>query len=407
MKNLYRPEAFESRIKGFSNPVSIKGSLAVHVMLAGIALVAAGLIAYGALTDFTRRAEVGGFLRPGVGSVGVTATRAGRLLLEVRNGQKVKEGQRLARIQGDDLDATGQSLLELQITGLKDAQRLVVRRLDLARFRARPLKEQSDLALAQHQRDIELTEKRVASLREQLEIVRAEVQRNDVLAEKGLVPQSIIQEIRGRLIDARQAMSEAESKLNTLHTQTEQLNIDWKVRQIDLEESINTLEQEERNLEAQIIQARARRETGLFAPIGGTITFSLARAGETVATGTSLFQITPEDAALQAVLLAPSSAVGFVKPGDTVQIRYDAFPYLEHGVFQGVIREIDETAQFPAALGAPITVSGPTYRIVAEIPQEPQSKTGQLIRLAPGMTLQASIVIDRKPLLLWLLTPVL
>ena len=64
---MYRREAFESRIKGFSNPVSIRGSLAVHALLAGIFTVAAGLIAFGLFTDYAHRAVAPGYLQPAGG----------------------------------------------------------------------------------------------------------------------------------------------------------------------------------------------------------------------------------------------------------------------------------------------------------------------------------------------------
>ncbi len=94
---MYRREALESRIKGFSNPVSIRGSLAVHALLAGIFAVAAGLIAFGLLADYTRRAVVPGYLQPVGGSVTLSALRPGRLSVDVSNGTQIEKGRRIAR----------------------------------------------------------------------------------------------------------------------------------------------------------------------------------------------------------------------------------------------------------------------------------------------------------------------
>ena len=58
---MHRKEALENLIKGFSNPVTIVGSLTVHLMILGIFLLSAGLISFGLLTDYTRRATVSGF----------------------------------------------------------------------------------------------------------------------------------------------------------------------------------------------------------------------------------------------------------------------------------------------------------------------------------------------------------
>ena len=404
---MYRQEALESRVKGFSNPVTITGSLAVHLMLAGIFLVAAGLIAFGLLTDYTRRAAVAGYLSPESGSISVTATRAGQLFVEIPSGASVAAGDKLARIVGYDVDATGRSLLELEIQGLQEAKALVGERLDLARSRLDPLRDQEALALAQHQRDIASAKTLVSSRQAQLDIAAEDMARNQTLSERGLVASAALQEVQQRLIVAEQALGEAEAHLASLEAQTEQLQIDWRMRGVELRQAINTLERDQRTLDGQIIQAQARRESGLFAPVGGTVTYSSAQDGEAVNVGAQLFQITPKDSELRATLLAPSSAVGFVEVGDVVQIRYSAFPYREHGVFSGTVRKIDDAAQLPNAIRAPISVSEPVYRISVQVEQAPESKSGNQLRLASGMTLEASIIIDQKPLLLWLLDPLL
>ncbi len=405
--SIYRREAFESRIKGFSNPVSIRGSLAVHALLAGIFAVAAGLIAFGLLADYTRRAVVPGYLQPVGGSVTLSALRPGRLSVDVSNGTQIEKGRRIARILAEDADAEGQSLAALQIDGLQQAKKLAEERLALARKRIEPLETQADMALAQHARDIEQAQRAVDGLREQLAIVQSANDRDRALAEKGLVAQARLQDGQRQLISAQQELAAAESRLAMLKASTGQVEIDWQMKQVELKQTINRLEQELRDIEAQIIQVRSQRETGLFAPIAGIVTYASAQDGESVTAGTPLFRITPQSAELQALLLAPSSAVGFVRPDDTVQIRYAAFPFREHGVFEGKVISVDETAQLPGAIRAPIGVSEPVYRIAVAIDQAPVSKTDAPLRLAPGMTLEASIIIDQKPLLLWLLSPIL
>ncbi len=403
----YRKEAFESRIKGFSNPVSIRGSLAVHALLVGIFIVATGLVAFGLFTDYTRRAVVLGYLQPASGSVVISALRPGRLSVDVPSGANVSKGQRIARILSDDSDAHGQSLSTLEISGLEQAQTLAEERLALARQRADPLKAQADLALAQHQRDIEQARLAVEGAQQQLEIVRDTVERDQALAEKGLMVQSRMQEGQSQLISARQNLASAESKLAMLEAKTGQLEIDWQMQEIELEQTVNQLEQEKRNIEAQILQTRSKQEIGLFASISGIVTYISAQDEESVTAGLPLFRITSQSSELQSILLAPSSAIGFVKRGDVVQIRYAAFPFREHGVFRGTVVAIDDTAQLPSAIGAPIGVSEPVYRVTVEIDQSPTSKSGETLHLSSGMTLEASIIIDRKPLLLWLLSPIL
>ncbi|MDQ7012157.1 MAG: HlyD family efflux transporter periplasmic adaptor subunit, partial [Mariprofundaceae bacterium] len=337
----------------------------------------------------------------------LSALRPGRLRVDISKGAVVEQGQRIARILAEDADAEGQSLAALQIDGLQQAKKLAEERLALARKRIEPLETQADMALAQHERDIEQAQRAVDGLREQLAIVQSANDRDRALAEKGLVAQARLQDGQRQLIAAQQELAAAESRLAMLKASTGQVEIDWQMKQVELKQTINRLEQELRDIEAQIIQVRSQRETGLFAPVSGIVTYASAQDGESVTAGTPLFRITPQSAELQALLLAPSSAVGFVRRDDTVQIRYAAFPFREHGVFEGKVISVDETAQLPSAIRAPIGVPEPVYRIAVAIDQAPVSKTGAPLRLAPGMTLEASIIIDQKPLLLWLLSPIL
>ncbi len=73
MTSPFREAAFESRIKGFSNPISIQGSLSVSVMLAGILVAVLALCAYGYFTDYTRKANVVGYLNPQSGGISITS----------------------------------------------------------------------------------------------------------------------------------------------------------------------------------------------------------------------------------------------------------------------------------------------------------------------------------------------
>ena len=90
-----------------------------------------------------------------------------------------------------------------------------------------------------------------------------------------------------------------------------------------------------------------------------------------------------------------------------MSIRYEAYPYRENGIFSGRVTAIDNTAQFPTAFSAPIGGDQPVYRIYAEVDQSPASKRGEELQLFSGMVLEASITADEKPVLLWLLDPVL
>src|SRR5207248_4068708 len=52
-----------------------------------------------------------------------------------------------------------------------------------------------------------------------------------------------------------------------------------------------------------------------------------------------LFTLVPLDAPVEADVHVSASDIGFVKIGDPVEIKLDAYRYTQHGTAQGVIRD--------------------------------------------------------------------
>ncbi|WP_350340549.1 hypothetical protein [Agrobacterium leguminum] len=49
-------------------------------------------------------------------------------------------------------------------------------------------------------------------------------------------------------------------------------------------------------------------------------------------------------------VFVPSSAIGFLKTGDEIKIRYSAFSYREHGAFYRAVTSVDRIAQNPGSI---------------------------------------------------------
>ena len=75
----------------------------------------------------------------------------------------------------------------------------------------------------------------------------------------------------------------------------------------------------------------------------------------------ALASLMPADARLQAQLFAPSSAIGFVRPDQTVLLRYQAFPYQKFGHQSGQVVQVSRTPLQPSEL-AGLPLAGATAR---------------------------------------------
>jgi Cation efflux system protein CusB domain 1 len=76
---------------------------------------------------------------------------------------------------------------------------------------------------------------------------------------------------------------------------------------------------------------------------------------------------------MQAELLAPSTSIGFLRPGQRVLLRYSAFPYQKFGEYWGTVTEISRAALQTEELKA----------LVPSMPAAEQAKTFYRVTVAP------------------------
>jgi membrane fusion protein len=85
----------------------------------------------------------------------------------------------------------------------------------------------------------------------------------------------------------------------------------------------------------------------LVAPESGTISAIRPVEGSRVEPSTPILSIIPPDSPLEIELLLPTRAAGFIKIGDEVKVRFDAFPYQKFGVVKGKVRSFDRSVILP------------------------------------------------------------
>jgi len=160
-------------------------------------------------------------------------------------------------------------------------------------------------------------------------------------------------------------------------------------------------------IEQQLTEMDSRREVAITAPADGNVTTILAEAGQAAVPGTPLLSILPAGAELEAYLLVPTRAAGFIRPAQTVALRYQAFPYQRFGHSLGEVREVGRTIIQPNETNSPVQVQEPVYRVTVHVPSQHVAAYGQSLALRSGMLLDADVWIDRRPLIQWIFDPLL
>src|SRR5438105_60671 len=120
--------------------------------------------------------------------------------------------------------------------------------------------------------------------------------------------------------------------------------------------------------------------------------------GQTVQPQRLQLEIVPDGSPLQAELLIPTRAAGFVRIGEEVRFLYDAFPYQNFGAYTGRITELSHTVLTKSDTTGPITPEEPVYKAVAMLDRPDVDANGKAVPLQAGMLLKAQIILDRRTL---------
>jgi len=366
------------------------------------------LIAFG---SYARRVDMEGTVLPSAGLITISAPTSGWIeALAVREGEVVKKGAVLYTL---DLDTAtkGGSTQQMIINVLTDERAMLAKEID----RKTRMSEETEKEL---QQKIENLQAQIDQLGEQAATQQGFFKTiNDEYALfQGLLErrQASLNEVSSR----RQIWMQSQSKLqeltsSRLRLQGELNEARYQLATIEITTSsdIDTLNAKALEIDEKLANSEARRAIQIRAPGAGVVTAIAGYPGQTVGTGAPMLKIVPKDTRMQAELLAPSSAIGFIHQGERVLLRYSAFPYQKFGEYRGTVVSISHAALGPEevqniTVGAPpVKQTGPFYRVVVEPDDQLVNIHGEKRALPASMQVQAYALLDRRPLYQWIVQP--
>jgi membrane fusion protein len=403
---LFRIEAIDHHRSSVCGEMTLPVAFPVTVTTAFLAASLALFLGFLGTGSFTRKQHVSGFLVPRLGVVRILPPRAGTITgVRVQEGQKVQPGTPLLALSTDQSDAQGQAV---------DAEMLRDLHRQADQIRAQLLIEQQRVtaARASAEESARTLEQQLATLRSDmaLQTQRTAIALRDVKAAAGLLAREEMSPLEGRRRqDAYLAQRQAEGALSRaiLDKQAEFL----RARR-DIEDSgpasaqrMAVLQGSAADLESRIAGLEGQRATLLTAPVGGHVSALQAWVGRSVDPSMPLLSIVPDGDALQAQLLVPARAIGFVRPGQPVRLSYDAFPYQRYGFADGTVEALSRTLLKPGELAGPISTEVAAFRVTVTLARQSIRVAGAELPLQTDTPLQADILLDRRSLLAWIADP--
>jgi membrane fusion protein len=366
--------------------------------------------------SYTQRSTLSGRLMPSTGLVRVHVPQSGVVVrLMVEEGQTVKQGQPLFEVSSDrQTDArTGSDGTQATVSA-RVRQRSDSIQAQINQTRALQAEERSALAtrLALLKSQLGTLDAQIASQKQRTAIASEAEARTASLVAQGFYSKEQAQLKQAEVLDQR-------VKLQDLVRQREQIEQEIQTRADEQrsmplrhQSQMAELDRSRLGVEQELVESESRRQLVIVAPQAGVVTSIVAEAGQTVDPSRAVLSIVPAGAQLQAHLYAPSSAIGFIRDGDEVRLRYAAFPYQKFGQAKGVVSAISKTA-IPAselmALGlipeAPTATAEPLYRVTVALQSQTIKALGKTWPLQVSMAAEADVMRENRRLYEWVLEP--
>jgi membrane fusion protein len=426
---LFRPEVTASLSQQWMGAIRLAQPISSWLIAAVAALIACAFIAYIVLGSVTKKARVTGITIPIAGSLSIAATSAGILNRTfVKEGDHVKAGQTLFEISTERHNQQG------EISHLV-AQQMAARQSSLeAELRSRQQfaqEEQQELLHKKQNLDAESMqlEHELKLLQRRQQLAQDTLGKYQTLQGNGFLSQAQVQQKQEELLDIGSRLGGLQRA--QVQIQARQLALDAEQHHIEnnLDSAKLQLQRGLASVKQELAENDQRKVQLVQAKQDGIITTVTSHEGQMLAAGQTLATLIPQalkdsklSNELEAHLYAPSRTAGFVAKGQTVLIRYSAFPYQKFGLQKGTVIDVSATPfssnELPPNMASTIlsyaqqNVQGfnsneALYRIKVKLEKQAISTYGQEQALKSGMTLDADIVQDQRKIWEWFTEPLL
>jgi membrane fusion protein len=407
--SLFRQEAikFQQHHRQWGE-VALLQPLSTKIMTWFITMVVGVVLAFLSLGYYARKETVAGYLTPVAGTSKVFVPQQGTIKeIYVKEGQQIDKGEPLLAIETSQISADGQDVNTTMLDTLTPQRNRLTNQIAAEQERAKSEQERLTALIAGLGTEI-------SQLQAQIEIQKERIRVSDLLVASvtGLRERGNISELDFRQREL--AALEQKQRLNSLNQQlaardNQLIETRYSLEQLPIvmAQKIQILRSELSTTEQRIAEINGRRAYIIRAGAVGRVSTLQATVGQFVDPRRLQLEIVPSDSVLQAELFVPTRAIGFVRPGQEVRIKYEAFPYQKFGTYTGQIIKVSHTIVTSADASGPIALREPVYRVTASLERTDIDAYGEKIPLQADMLLSADIILEHRSLVGWLLDPLL
>jgi hemolysin D len=277
---------------------------------------------------------------------------------------------------------------------------LVAARIAEHRTAVDALKEEG----TQRQSDLAMVAAEVDKIEQQLPLAEEQLASLEKLDKDGLVPRMRVAEVKERVVGLRQdlvirreELTKNRAALAGVRSQIAKLQSEFRATALD---ALSEAEANYRLRAEEVKKAEDRMSlTVLTSPIDGTVVqLSIHTLGAVVRPADVLLAVVPKGEELIVEAMILNKDIGFVREGQSAEIKLEAFPFTRYGVIKGTIESISTDSVENKDLGLVFPCQVTLDRATIDVDMK-------RIALAPGFAATAEIKTGRRRIVEFLLSP--
>lgn len=372
-----------------------------------IVVFAAIAVLFLATAEYSRKETVRGWLVSRDGVARITHNTAGIVdSIAMASGESVRVGDPVIYLSRDTFMEDGRSSSDEMLQQFRQQVEALDRRAELFQTEATI---EGD-AIASQLQGLELAQRALSQQKiEQQRRLDAASDKLTLLksaAQSGAATQWEVLRQEDERAVLKQALAEIQQNEMALNRERERLTARAMRLPVETERSISSLMSERSQLLQKITGQESARRVVLKSPITGKLASLEIHKGSTVLPDQLLATVLPENMTMLAEVYVPSSAIGFIKPGQHARLMYDAFPLQQFGTFAGEVHSVSDFILMPSEVPQTFFLREATFKVQIAIRKDSILFESGGAPLRPGMLLAAEIILESRSLLDWLLEPI-
>ncbi|WP_456292277.1 HlyD family efflux transporter periplasmic adaptor subunit [Pseudomonas sp. AK106] len=366
-------------------------------------------LTFGYYGHYTRKVTIKGILAPQQNTVHAVSPANGVIQeVFVQEGDFVAPGQRIARLSRETFTTHGPTFA-LTADEIK-------KQIQLIEIKRKLIRLKHDLEL----QDLSSTE---SQLKTQILMLTSEVEFQQTLVKgrkqnfrkhmkltsEGAVSLVATENTKKEYLEASIDLQRTKQALKSKVSEYEGIGLKKQIMTTADEITLAGFDHEMMQLNQDLLNNEASKAIDVVASIAGTISAINTSVGQHVLLGATLASAYPAESYLQAILYIPPESVGFVERGQNANVRVSAFPFQKFGGIKGTIIALSQTpyqsGELPAQLTDAIDVNRTYYKAIISLKNQNIKGDGQQRKLLPGLIVEADLMLERRRLYEWLLSP--